>query len=385
MKKIKISAMIFLLSIASITLAENLSLNKDLLEEINIMETVLTRIMGKDNNVMAFRGSNANGYYLPDYGVIFNVAYSTEQQMSMVVFNVPDAAPVSTAVPVTEYKYNQVTTRNSEEENERKNVIPDVKRSLIMFFTKYASSMSALKPDEKITVIVDLNGLSFMPSVRKNNAPQQLTATLSANDLADFKKNKISGDELEKRIIFNEIESVDQDVSIFSNIIQTSLGYMKEESGFGFQGDVKSIYLKGHGILFMLDADVGMKTLKIWSDNLENLEKDLKVNEDKMVLFKGKVNRTTGETSSMIASNLQKDVFKEYEEKLDKIISKYGHTLSSIKSGEYVEIAMRFDGMGMSMDFTKGLIKVKKSDIDDFQKGKIDLDNFKKKVSVVYY
>lgn len=79
------------------------------------------------------------------------------------------------------------------------------------------------------------------------------------------------------------------------------------------------------------------------------------------------------------------DDFKKYEEKLIQIISKYGHTLSKLKPGEYVEIAIRFTGIGTKEDFSKGVIKVKKSDIDDFNRGKIDFSNFRKKVDVIYY
>ncbi len=394
MKKIIFSIVIFLLCTAPLTLAENLSVNKDLLEEIDIMETVLTRMMGKDTSVMAFRGSNANGYYLPDYGVIFNVAYSVELQVSMVFINSPEAVPAPAAVSAT--GINQVISRSDGGEKEKKDVIPDVKKSLIIFFNKYASSMSTLKRDEKITVIVDLNGSSFIPSARKNNSPQQLTATLSTNDLEDFKKNKISGDELEKRVVFNELDSVDQDVSIFSNIIQTSLAHMKEESGFGFQGNVKNIRIQGHGILFMVNADFGIKTFRLLNRNLEDLEQNLKAMEETMKDKEKKLKTiekekivNTGNTkivkSSRIPSSVKADDVKEYEEKLIKVISKYGHTLSKIKPDEYVEIALNFNGVRMDKDFSKGILKVRKSDIDAFHKGKIDYDNFSKKASMIYY
>ena len=372
MKKIIISVVIFLLSMSSITPAETMSPNKDLLEEIDIMETVLTRIMGKDNNVMAFRNTNANGFYLPGYGVIFNVAYSEDSDVAL-------------APPVPVVEFNRITTQDNDVENKRKDVINDVKKILIKFFTKYASSISSIKPDEKITVITDLYGFSFIPSARKNKSPQQVTATLSVSDLTDYKRNRISGDELEKHINFNEVESVDQDVSIFSNIIKTSLGYMKEESGFGFHGDVKNIQVKGLGILFMVDADFGMKTFQLLNKNLEDLEKNLKVMEENIKeKEKGKVVNTRN-IKIVKKSKVKPDDVKEYEEKLINVISKYGHTLSKIKPNEYVEIALNFNGVRMDKDFSKGILKIKKSDIDDFYKGKIDYESFSKKASMIYY
>jgi hypothetical protein len=232
---------------------------------------------------------------------------------------------------------------------------------------------------------MDLKGFPFTTSYKKGNLSQQFSATLSMGDIVDYRKNKISKEELKKRIDFNEIESVDEDVSIFSNVIQTSLSRMKEDSGFGFQGNVKSIHIKDHGIVFMLDADTGIKSFRILNNNLKDLEKKLKVMSDASGAVFREKDSGKGETSSIIASRAKTDDFKEYEEKLIQIISKYGHTLSKLKPGEYLDIAIRFTGMGVKDDFSKGIIKVKKAVIDDFNKGKIDFDNFRKKVNVIYY
>ena len=390
MKKIIISTVVFLLSISTFALGENRSPNEALLEEIDIMEAVLSGLIGKNTNGVALWDSNVKGFYLNGYGVILNAAYPAQYNFSMVVLGpeditAPEAEDAKVAHAAVELQKTQrVLAIKDKDKIEKKDVIPEIKKALITFFTKYASSISELKNDEKITAIFDLNGFSFMTSHIKGDPPQQIMATLSMDDIADFKRKKITDEELGKRIIFDEIESVDRDVSIFSNVIQTSLAHMKQDSAFGFQGNVKSIYLKGHGIVFMLDANVGIKSFKLLNDNLKEMEKNLKDMEKKLEVTGTTINKKIV-TKPIIANGPKADDFKEYEEKLVKIISKYGNTLSNIKSDEYVEVALRLNKLGIREGFSKGHIKVKKADIDNFHKGKINFDNFKKKVSVIYY
>ena len=172
------STAIFLMCMSPFALGENGSPNNELLEEIDIMEAVLSRLIGKNENTMPLLDSNAKGFYLNDYGVIFNVAYPIKYNISMFLSG-PDGAltPKETDAKVAQslaelQKSKRRITIKGEDKIEKKDVIPGIKKSLITFFTKYASSISELKPDENITVILDFNGFSFTVYNKKGDLPQ---------------------------------------------------------------------------------------------------------------------------------------------------------------------------------------------------------------------
>jgi uncharacterized protein (UPF0335 family) len=408
MKKLITIIVILLLNIALIASAENQSSNKELLEEIDIMEAVLDKLISKNNEIQ-FQGSNSRGFYLPDYGVIFNSSYNTGPQNIIGGDVIYTPAPEPTTDSSSSYWFNTVIRNRDGIDKEKKDIIPEIKESLLMFFTKYASSLSGLKPHEKITIVLDLDGFKSLPSGTKNNLPSQLTVTVSMNDILSFKKDKISIKELEKRVVFNEIESIDEDVAIFSNIIQTSLKHLKEDSGHDFPGrltNVKSAFIQGDGIIFMANFNVGVKGFSYiyrdfrnaWkeleyvrsevSTVHENLAKQLNENMKKANKNKKMNKPLVTEFGPVISSNNitdKWDDFEKIEEKLEEIMSKYGHTLSKVKKDEWVEIFLDYSGMGMDNKFSRSIIKVKKCDIDDFNKEKIDFDSFRKKVSVFHY
>lgn len=383
MKKIIISTVLFLLAITSFALAENLSSNKELLEEMEVMEAILNQTLGKNAEGVqriilgTYYYNSARGIYLSDYGMIFDVPY--------LAYNVGFEGSVDNP----DKTYGTIGSSDKpywKEKKKGKDIVPEIKKSIIKFYTKYASSISELKPHEKLTVIMDLNGLSAFSYPQPSKYPQQIIATLLMSDIEKFKKNKISDDELGKRIKIDEINSVNENISIFLNIIQTSFSNIKEDAGFAYQGDVKNIHIPGHGIVFMLDPDMWIKSKEMMIQEFKNRKKDIKEEMEEMDDYfdfgvNGKKSKYSATAIDFGIKNL-----KEYEEKLIKVISKYGHTLSILKADEYVKIALIFDRQFISTrTCSESIINIKKSDIDDFHKGKIDFDNFRKRVSVARY
>lgn len=376
MKKILIFIVIFLIGLTPVVFAENRSPNNELPEEIDIAEATLNVLLSPDRGGIPFPGPNAIGYYLPDYGVIFSVNYHS----GLYIFKMAN-------IPAKSKETNQFFL-NSRVKEEQKNLIPGLKKRIIRFFNNYASTLTGLKPDEKITIILDLTGSVFRQFDSKDSFPTQLTgtvsmgdsipsqliATVSMGDIINYKERKSSLKELEKRITFSEIKSIDDETEIFSDVIKSSFKHISGYSGPDLSGNVKSIYIKGLGIVFMADAGVGIK-INLIAKNVENIIRGTLNN----------LNNIYVTTKPSKESGAKTDSFKNYEEKLIKLIAKYGYTLSKIKKDEWIIIALNFNRLGINNRFPKSVIKVKKSDIDDFNKGKIDFKNFEKKVSVFHF
>jgi hypothetical protein len=374
MKKLILTAAFILMILSPLVPAQ--PPDADLRDEIEVMEAVLGRLIDQNTNAMALMGSDARGFYIKDYGVIFNVAYPAGQKVSVFISSANNNEKPG---PVTSPSKVEQFSLKGDEQKEKKDVTPEVKKTLSTFFAKYASSITGLKPEEKISVVVDLKGFPFMPALQKDDSPSQLIATTTMKDILDMKKGSLSVEQIEKQIIFNEIDVVDQEAAIFSNVIETSLKQVKEDSGLGFKGNVKSLYIKGHGIVFMVDSDLGMiKGVTMITKNLSGTR-----NETSDVLINADPKTLPGMAGGLFT--LKADEFKDYEEKLVKVISKYGHTLSKVKPDEYVEVALNFNRFGNNKENSRDIIKVKKADIDDLNSGKIDLENFRKRVNTIYY
>ena len=51
-------------------------------DDIDVMETILTRLFAKENNQLLFVDSGIYGFYLDGYGILFNIPYTTHMLAS---------------------------------------------------------------------------------------------------------------------------------------------------------------------------------------------------------------------------------------------------------------------------------------------------------------
>ncbi|MDM7917627.1 MAG: hypothetical protein QUS12_00485, partial [Methanosarcina sp.] len=269
MKKIILTAIFLLMTISPFSQAQ--PPDTDLQDEIEVMESVLSRLMAQNTDGAGLR-SDARGFYIKGYGVVFNVAYPMHGKISMIINGINNSGKPGSLKSSTRVEQAGVP----DDADLKKDVTPEVKKALSVFFAKYASTITGLKPDDNITVIANLNGFFYIPSSQKEKSPFQVIATLSMKDIQDIKKNDLSSGEVEKQILFNEVDTVDQDIAIFTNVLQTSLEQVKDGSRYSFMGNVKSFYIRGHGILFMIDSDLGlMKSIKMFTNKLNDPDKPM--------------------------------------------------------------------------------------------------------------
>lgn len=331
------------------------------------METVLDKLIMPNKGQFHFFGSNSKGYYLMNYGIIFNISYSLFNQ-KMISIDIDKRLRSGKNNYILVDQEDEGISENYEKEKE------ELKKAIVKFLGDWTSALTDINPDEKVTIIVDFNG--FFPTLRDafDYSIHQLIISVPIKVITDYRKGKFTREEFAKQIIFDEVKSVDEDISILSNVIQTSLKHADRKTSLGVSGDVKGIYFKGYGAIFFTDVSFGLgagaykRALTIWSDALK----------------KGETRSITVENFSDKAGQTEKDIEK-VEQKMIQLVSNYGHNLRTLQPEEWVEIAINFKGVPVKEKFSKSILKVQKKIIDDYKRDRIKFDEFKKRVNIFYY
>jgi len=345
-------------------LAQQKAPDQELLNNIEIMETVLDKLISPQKSRVSLFDSNTRGYYLMNYGIIFNVSYSLFNR-GIISIDIDKRLKMKN-------NYIFVNEEDKEISKDLEKEMDQLKSRLVRFLGEWTAALSSLRPDEKVTVIINFNG--FLPTIRNTlgYSAHQLIASVPIKEIANYRKGRIAQEEFENKITFDEVKSMDEDISIISNVIQTSLRHTDKQASFGWSGDVKGIYFKGYGVIFFTDLTFGSIAYK----NAITLYSE--------ALKKSKGRSITFESISNESADQEKNV-KKIEQKLIHIVSNYGHNLRSLQPNEWVEIAINFKGMPVKDKYSKSILKVQKKIIDDYNRDRIKFDQFKNKVRIIYY
>ena len=342
--------------------------DQQLLNDIEILETVLDRLISPDKAPLQFFGAtNSRGYYLANYGVIFNVNYSPfNRAMISLDLNRTYKIGENNLIYIdTDDEHNETTSEFEKE-------LEQLKKSITRFLGTWASALTELKSDEKIAVIVDFNGWFSNLAHEYDVNLRQLVAAVPISAIKDFRKNNISDKEFALRINFDEIKSSDEDISILSNVIETGLAHENKNAELGLAGNVKGIHFKGYGVIFFTDISYGAnlytRAWSIYTDAAKKAkERSLRI-------------KNFSDEQKDMSQNIEK-----VEQKLINLISNYGHNLRSLQPDEWVEIAINFKGMPVKDKYSRSVLKVRKKVIDDYNRDAIKFDDFKKQVNIIYY
>lgn len=335
---------------------------QELLSDIKIMETVLDQMISPEQEQIHFWGANAKGYYLKNYGLIFNVNCSFNRGMMAINLEKRLKIKENNFVIVGKEEGKELN-QDSQKEREQ------LKKSLVKFLGSWTSALSDLSPDEKVTVIVDFNG--FIPGFTNDFdfSIHQLIASVAIRDITNYRRGITGDDDFIKKISFDEVKTADEDISILSNVIQTSLEHPDRSFAYGLAGDVKGIYFKGYGVIFFTNVTFGSKEFTIYSNMFDKAKQEYALTV-----------KDQAERSEQGEKNVRK-----LEQKLIQLVSNYGHTLRTLQPNEWLEIAVNFKGIPVRDKYSKTILKVQKKIIDDFSRDRIKYDQFKNMVRVIYY
>jgi hypothetical protein len=337
---------------------------QDLANDIEIMEIVLDKLISPERGNLPFFSSNTRGYYLANYGVIFDVSYSFLNR-GFISFGINQRFQIkeNNLIVIDEEKEEKQLTDEIEKDIEK------LKKSIVKFLSSWTTALSDLHPDEKVAVIVDFNG--FVPSITSavDFSTHKLIASVPIREIANMRKGSITLSEFEKKVDFDEKKSQDEDISIFSRVIQTSLEHSDQKMDFDLAGNVKGIYFNGYGVIFFTDVSFGSNLFTIYSDAFR----------------KGKersfsITAPAPDETAKSAKNLEK-----VEQKLIQVMSNYGHNLKTLQPDEWVEIAINYKSIPIKENYSKSILRVQKKFIDDYNRDRLKFDQFKKMVKVTYY
>ncbi|MDZ7263992.1 MAG: hypothetical protein ONB16_05365 [candidate division KSB1 bacterium] len=346
------------------TIAQTPSVDKELLANISIMETVLDRLLFPERNQFPLRDASARGYYLMNYGVIFNVRSSPFTNRIVVHNNLRKF--------YESHEDNMVYIETKDDEKGKATdfaqEIVKLKKSIARFMGSWTAAVIALPPQEKVTVIVDFENHMLPLAGRGEESIKQLIASVSIADIIDYRRGRLTDDEFIKRISFQEQRSMDEDVAILSNVIRTSLEQPADQFPWGISGEVRGIYFKGYGAVFFADVIPGRSSAFAYKEFLDRVK-------DRSLTVRG----------SELASKVDEFKKEKIEQKLIQLMSNYGFNLRNLATDEWLEVAINYKGNPIDGQYSRIIFKVQKRTIDDFQREKIKFDQFKKLVQVVYY
>jgi len=343
-------------------------------DDIEIMETILDKMMLKQKSKLWYATGRTSGYYLDKYGILFKVPYSMEnafifnQQLNntyhLAIQNFHPATP--------EDEDEEIFKSEKDFEQEMKKETEKIKQTLTRFLGDYVSTMNYLKPDYWITIIVDSNeSMQILGGFHVNNQPQQLIAKVQMKDILSYRKGAISFDAFKQKVQFfskaNNLSAIDEEVNIFSDILESYLERNEKDNKFTISSGVKGFYLEGYGAIFLLSANMEPNIINIFT----------KGDGEKNFSF------------STITTTEDAEHFQErvdlLQNKIINLVSRYGHTLKKLSDQEALEIALNLNTHQFDEDYSKIVLKIQKNYIENLNRQKINLDEFKRHIQVIKY
>lgn len=370
MKKSIMSCLVILgLLFASNGYSQQAKISQTLKEDMEIMETVLDKMFSTGINVMPSYFSNSKGFYLKDYGVIFHI-FSPFQMSEMQLIMLEKMEKQLRAYTVTEERKRVVEGEKSKVDFQEK--IAAVKSKIADFLGNYASSIRDLNDKESIALVVDFKATFPGFFWQSDDLPQQLVASVKVRDLKDYRRGKLSQKQFREKISYEEINTQSEDVSIFTNVVKTAMEHAGRKYSFRLDDDVQGIRFPGHGVLFL--TTFNFNYFYNHAAELQELFEQAKAG--------GKnVNYKVIERKNV---DFQKQI-DELESKLIDLLANYGQTLRNLGDNEWVEFCINFKGNPRDLGFSRGIVKVQKKMIDDLNRRKVNEQQFRKAVKVIYY
>ncbi|HEX9652906.1 MAG TPA: hypothetical protein VGA99_04290, partial [bacterium] len=374
---------IVLMTVATTFAQTTKSINWERMQrDLDIMEGVLSKLLLRSSHEWGPSGNNVNGVYFEDYGVVFQVEYdglriftlsAKELQRSLHELQETTPQPDEEGEFVLAPEAPEVGRVTGVAEANAGKRVERMKSQTIEFLADYADAMGQLEDSDHITVVLDLgnsSGIQIFPRDRVRREPGKGISILEISalkaDIIELRRGKLSGDEFRKRIQVNERsddENMSRNIDIMSNILETALSRRHHEDYY-LVGKNRGIYLKGLGTLFFLNAELSLGKFHV---------PEVEFGEAEDVVTVRTVKREARSKKSF------EELLKNFEDTLVELFGDYGHTLRTLGPTEQVVAAVSFNNYwGLEDEAPRRFIlKVKKEDLDTYNRGGMKLVEFK--------
>lgn len=205
--------------------------------------------------------------------------------------------------------------------------------------------------------------------------PANWESTSGERDSLGSFRQFINGNELPEHFVFTQKprERIRRDIDVMANIMDAALE-KKYQTFFQSRGKTHGIYMDGLGAVFFLQDSGSDSTGKEALQVIEELR------THKNFTFSTRYPDAWRDEKS-------KESWENFETALLEVVGDYSHTLRPLQPTESVVVAIDLDKKRgfYSNKPQRFLLKVKKKDLDAYNRGQIRLAEFRKKVEVQQY
>lgn len=339
--------------------------------DIYILQNIVDDLFS--GNRSNFRSRRSKGIYIPNNGVIFNIAGNG-------AFGISGYQSWDDLVTIVDGETSTVLSKNyTDEELEKLNAEKEKKLEDLSktFLSNYGSLLGELKESEKIQVSVNYslhvksstrrNGQLAFVSSSKDINKRRLVSMVSVKDVKAYEAGKLTQDQMMSRIETKSSSIDDSDMmdakilaGIFDDLFKTTYdGYLTRS------GRTSWTYFEGFGVMYDLNLSSRSNGFSV------------RTTSDGEVIY--------GNNQTVKSEEFYKDIqskYDEFESIIKSNIVKYGRTLRNLKSNEVVIV-----NLGLSANKKANLPKtiqfmIPKSAIDAFAKGQKSLEQVKGEITI---
>lgn len=339
--------------------------------DIYILQNIVDDLFS--GNRSNFRSRRSKGIYVPNNGVIFNIAGNG-------AFGISGYQSWDDLVTIVDGETSTILSKNyTDEELEKLNAEKEKKLEDLSktFLANYGSLLGELKESEKIQVSVNYslhvksstrrNGQLAFVSSSKDINKRRLVSMVSVKDVKAYESGKLTQDQMMSKIETKSSSIDDSDMmdakilaGIFDDLFKTTYdGYLTRS------GRTSWTYFEGFGVMYDLN-------LSSRSNGFS-----LRTTTDGEVVY--------GNNQTVKSEDFYKDIqskYDEFESAIKSNIVKYGRTLRNLKPNEVVIV-----NLGLSANKKANLPRtiqfmIPKSSIDAFAKGQKSLEQVKGEITI---
>lgn len=389
-----IGVLSFLLSPTQV-FAQNLDANR-MNRDIKIMENILGELFkiqpassttneGVVINSYFSPNNTIKGTYLPGFGIIFKVAGSKPVQIMVNNKNSENSA----------YIFYYDSKDSSEEDREID--VASVTERVTDFLKNYGSTIGQLKNDEKVMVIYGVNdkstrfpGLSLAYAQKTDDDKETkelpvISVSSKVSDLKQYRTGKINAAKFEERLAVATSKDKEYlDLKVMSNIFETAL---KEQEGEAFRlsGGINYLMLDNFGALYSFDVRFsnGQRGGNIWS--AYDVRTPRMHNQGSNVVVTGSVGQSTtvGKEKEEFNETIE-EAYSKLVMNIKEYVIDYGRTINSVSNDQHILLSVTINGRYETVP-ERIDIQVKKSVLDQVDKGSISREQAIQKVLVTEY
>lgn len=362
--------------------------------DISIMENILAELFrtqydtpNSDMLILdagGFRARGIRGTYLTDYGIIFMI---------------PAYDPMRPRMHSNGQGYSFYY--NSDENPAKKEIDEQtIITRITEFLMNYGSTIGQLKDNENVMVIYGAStstrrmNIGMVLNGREvTNSDQKVTpvvsVSVSVKDLKAYRKGDLSADKFKSRVKTASSAGKEYtDLKVMSNIFETAMRETSENS-FRMMGGASYMMLENFGAIFNFDARYATNRDRAFTI-FSNGQSGARFQGRNFDMRGQQVDTQQPDPAEIEAQEkeMQEEIKEAYADLKTNVIEylvDYGRTLTSVGSEQHILTSVNISGPGGDDVPERVDFQIKKSVLEELDKGKISRENAMKKVVVTEF